>query len=56
MVAEVVPCGPDLERHVELIHEYDQAGVDELYVQQIGPDNQEFLRAYERELLPRFNG
>jgi G6PDH family F420-dependent oxidoreductase len=54
MVAESVPCGPDLDRHVAAIQEYADAGVDELYVQQIG-GGQEFFDVYEREVLPRFS-
>ena len=55
MLAETVPCGPDLERHIESIQEYADAGVDELYVQQIGGRHDEFFEAYAREVLPRFS-
>jgi G6PDH family F420-dependent oxidoreductase len=54
MVAEAVPCGPDLERHIESIQEYADAGVDELYIQQIGGGHAQFFEAYAREVLPRF--
>jgi G6PDH family F420-dependent oxidoreductase len=54
MIAETVPCGPDLERHFESLQEYADAGVDELYVQQIG-GGREFFEAYAREVLPRFS-
>jgi G6PDH family F420-dependent oxidoreductase len=54
MIAGSVPCGPDLERHFESLQEYAAAGVDELYVQQIG-GGQEFFEAYAREVLPRFS-
>ncbi len=54
MIAEAVPCGPDLERHVESLQEYADAGVDELYVQQIG-GGRDFIEAYGREVLPRFS-
>jgi len=54
MIAETVPCGPDLERHRESLQEYADAGVDELYVQQIG-GGREFFEAYAREVLPRFS-
>jgi G6PDH family F420-dependent oxidoreductase len=53
MVAEAVPCGPVPERHVEAIHEFVSAGFDEVYIQQIGPDQQGFLRFWEEELQPR---
>jgi hypothetical protein len=54
MVAEAVPCGPDIDRHVAAIQEFADAGVDELYVQQIGGLTKEFFEAYAREVLPRF--
>jgi G6PDH family F420-dependent oxidoreductase len=55
MIAEQTPCGPDIERHLQAIQEYADAGVDELYVQQIGGGHDEFFRAYAREVLPRFH-
>jgi hypothetical protein len=50
-----VPCGPDLERHVAALQAFADAGVDELYVQQIGDAHAEFFEAYAREVLPRFS-
>jgi G6PDH family F420-dependent oxidoreductase len=55
MIAESVPCGPDLDRHAEAIEEYADAGVDELYVQQIGGGHDRFFEAYARDILPRFS-
>ena len=55
MVAETVPCGPDLDRHMQTLQEYADAGVDELFVQQIGPNQDEFFDTWARELVPRFN-
>jgi G6PDH family F420-dependent oxidoreductase len=54
MVAEAVPCGPDPELHASKIQEAFDAGFDDVHVQQIGPDQEGFLRFYEREVLPRF--
>jgi G6PDH family F420-dependent oxidoreductase len=54
MVAEAVPCGPDLDRHIESIQEYADAGVDELYIQQVGGGHEQFFEVYAREVLPRF--
>ena len=48
------PCGPDPERHIEAIQKYVDAGYDEIYVTQVGPDQEGFLRFYEREVLPEF--
>jgi G6PDH family F420-dependent oxidoreductase len=56
MVAEVVPCGPDLERHVQAIEHYADAGFDEVYVQQIGGAEERFFETYASEVLPRFTG
>ncbi len=55
MVAESVPCGPDLDAHLEKIRAYEEAGFDELYVQQIGPEQERFFEAYATEVLPRYN-
>jgi G6PDH family F420-dependent oxidoreductase len=52
MVAEKVPCGPDLDAHRKLIADYEEAGIDELYIQQIGGNHEAFFAAYEREILP----
>jgi G6PDH family F420-dependent oxidoreductase len=54
MLAEAIPCGPDLERHARAIEKYADAGVDELYVHQIGTGHERFFEAYAREILPRF--
>jgi G6PDH family F420-dependent oxidoreductase len=52
-VAERIVCGPDADRHVERIRSYVGAGYDHVYVHQVGPDQEGFLRFYEREVLPR---
>jgi G6PDH family F420-dependent oxidoreductase len=54
MIAEQTPCGPDVERHIDAIQEYADAGFDELYVQQIGPEQDAFFEAYAQHVLPRF--
>ena len=53
LVAEAVPCGPDLDRHVEKIKQFADAGFDELYINQIGPDQEAFFRVYREDVLPR---
>jgi G6PDH family F420-dependent oxidoreductase len=53
MIAESVPCGPDVDRHVEKIQAFAEAGFDELYVNQIGPEQDAFFEAYRAEVLPR---
>jgi hypothetical protein len=52
MVAEAMVCGPDPERHIENIRQAADAGYDEVYVQQIGPEQEAFFRFYEKEVLP----
>jgi G6PDH family F420-dependent oxidoreductase len=51
-VAESFPCGPDPAKHVEAARAYVDAGFDEVYVQQIGPRQEEFFRFWEKEVLP----
>jgi len=53
MVAEDVPCGADVDRHVEAMAEFEKAGFHELYVGQIGPRQREFFAAYKDQVLPQ---
>ncbi|HEU4673978.1 MAG TPA: TIGR03557 family F420-dependent LLM class oxidoreductase [Candidatus Limnocylindrales bacterium] len=53
MVAKQVVCGPDVERHVEAVREYLDAGYDRVYVHQIGPEQDGMIDFYGREVLPR---
>jgi G6PDH family F420-dependent oxidoreductase len=55
MIGEALPCGPDLERQVTAMREFEQAGVDELYISQIGGNIEAFFEAYARDVLPRFS-
>jgi coenzyme F420-dependent glucose-6-phosphate dehydrogenase len=52
-VAKTVICGPDPERHLETIRGYEQAGYDHVYVHQVGPDQESFLRFYAEEILQK---
>ncbi len=54
-MAEIVACGPDSERHVEMIQRFVDAGCDHVYLHQIGPDQDGFFEFYESEVLPRFS-
>ena len=52
-VAESLPCGPDVDEHVEKIKPFLDAGFTEVALVQIGADHQEQFCAWaERELLP----
>lgn len=55
-VAESVACGPDSEKHIAQVRQYIEAGIDEIYVQQIGPDMDGFFAAWERGVLPELRG
>jgi coenzyme F420-dependent glucose-6-phosphate dehydrogenase len=52
-VAEAVVCGPDPSRHLAAIRQASRAGYDHVCVHQIGPDQEGFIRFYEREIFPR---
>ena len=53
-VAEAIVCGPDADRHIERIEEYAKAGYDHVYVHQVGPDQEGFMRFYRERVLPHF--
>jgi coenzyme F420-dependent glucose-6-phosphate dehydrogenase len=53
-IVRMFPCGPDPQEHVDAINKYRDAGYDEVYVTQVGPEQEGFLRFYEREILPAF--
>ncbi len=52
MIRDKMVCGPDVERHISAFDEYVGAGFDEIYVANIGPDYEEMIRVYGREVLP----
>ena len=52
-VADSIPCGPDLDAHVDAVRDYVEAGFTDVAVVQVGGDSQpEFLEWAERELVP----
>jgi coenzyme F420-dependent glucose-6-phosphate dehydrogenase len=52
-VAQQIPHGPDPDRWVEAVREYERAGFDHLYFHQIGPDQEGFFRFWQEELASR---
>jgi G6PDH family F420-dependent oxidoreductase len=52
MLAEKMPIGPDTERYVSSVREYIDAGVENVYIHQVGPDQEGFFRFYRDELQP----
>ena len=43
--------GPDVERHIAAIGKFVDAGFDHVYVHQVGPEQEAFIRFYESEVL-----
>jgi coenzyme F420-dependent glucose-6-phosphate dehydrogenase len=54
-VSSTVVTGPDPHRHLDAIARFAAAGFSEVYVHQIGPRQQDFLRFYADEVLPRLS-
>jgi coenzyme F420-dependent glucose-6-phosphate dehydrogenase len=52
-LAEALPLGPDPDRHLQAVKEFEEAGFDHVYVHQIGPDQDGFLEFAARELIPK---
>ncbi|HUF52879.1 MAG TPA: TIGR03557 family F420-dependent LLM class oxidoreductase [Dehalococcoidia bacterium] len=51
-IAKQVVCGPDPDRQAAKIKEYTDAGFDHIYVHQIGPNQEEFIDFFKREVMP----
>ncbi len=51
---ERVPLGPDPRRHIDGIVRYLDAGYDHVYIHQVGPRQEEFIRFYAGQVLPHF--
>ncbi|PZS37316.1 MAG: LLM class F420-dependent oxidoreductase [Pseudonocardiales bacterium] len=47
------PCGPDPAVHLQGIQAYRDAGFDEVYISQAGPDSEGFFEFYASRVLPR---
>jgi coenzyme F420-dependent glucose-6-phosphate dehydrogenase len=52
-IKEAIVCGPDMGPIREKIAEYEKAGYTHVYIHQIGPDQERFIRLAEEELLPQ---
>jgi G6PDH family F420-dependent oxidoreductase len=53
-IAKAIVCGPDPEEHAKRIDAYVDAGFTHVYVHQVGPDQDGFLRFYASEIVPRY--
>jgi G6PDH family F420-dependent oxidoreductase len=52
MIAEAMPCGPDVGAIVTAIRDAVAAGVDHVYLHQIGDDQEGFCKVWETEIAP----
>lgn len=52
MIKESIACGPDVERIVSEIRDVVAAGVDHVYLHQIGDDQEGFCRVWSEEIAP----
>ena len=53
MIAESIPCGPDLDKIVESIKPFVEAGFTEVAITQIGPDQRGFCEVFQKELAAK---
>ncbi|MDQ3763799.1 MAG: TIGR03557 family F420-dependent LLM class oxidoreductase [Actinomycetota bacterium] len=53
MMASTVTCGPDPQRHLDMVGKHIDAGFDEIYVHQIGPNQEAFFEGWASEVLPQ---
>lgn len=53
-IAENIICGNDVNRHLEAIQKYMDAGYDHVYIHQVGSDQEGFFKFYEKNVLPEF--
>jgi G6PDH family F420-dependent oxidoreductase len=55
MVKESFVCGKDPDAHLEMIGKYAEAGFDEIYVANTGPNYQKLFDLYAEQILPKFS-
>jgi G6PDH family F420-dependent oxidoreductase len=53
MLKDSFALGPNPERHLAMIDQFDRAGYDEVYVSSMGPHYRELCDLYSKEVLPR---
>jgi G6PDH family F420-dependent oxidoreductase len=52
-IGESIACGADPDKHAAQVRSYLDADIDEVYVQQIGPDMDGFFASWQRDILPQ---
>jgi G6PDH family F420-dependent oxidoreductase len=55
-ITEQFACGPDPERHVEVVKQFSDAGFDRIALLNAGPDPDGFLEFFRTELADRLRG
>jgi G6PDH family F420-dependent oxidoreductase len=55
MIKEAFVCGNDVQAHLETLGKYADAGFDEVYVANTGPNWQGLLDLYAKEIIPKFS-
>jgi coenzyme F420-dependent glucose-6-phosphate dehydrogenase len=53
-VAKSIICGPDPQRHRQAIQQFLDCGIDNVYVHQVGPEQDGFFQFYRDEVLRGF--
>ncbi len=53
-IFEHIPLGPDPQKHIQGIQVFLDAGFDQVYIHQIGPDQEGFFKFYQKEVLPKY--
>lgn len=53
-IDQALLLGASVEQHRQRIQQFVDAGFDFVYIHQVGPDQEGFIRFYEREILPAF--
>lgn len=55
-IEQAFPCGPEVEPILERAREAIDAGVTDVYIHQVGPDQVPFLEMAARDILPALRG
>ena len=52
-IASKITCGPNAQKHLDAIRKYEDAGFTHLILVQIGPDQDQFLTAFQDKVRPK---
>jgi G6PDH family F420-dependent oxidoreductase len=56
MTRESTTCGKDVDQHVAAFRPYADAGFDEIFIANMGPNYRDFFALYGADVLPRLRG